>query len=58
MSVVVIGVGKDLYKRKEQMKKIAGAKGKVLLYGNFDTLVNSLNQILEATCRELLFSFK
>ncbi|PFX15307.1 SCO-spondin [Stylophora pistillata] len=50
MSIIAIGVGKDLSQRKEQMKKIAGEKGKVLLYGSFDALINSLNQILKATC--------
>ena len=57
VSIVVIGVGKDLYKRKEQMKWIAGKKGKVLLYGSFDALIKSLNQILQATCRKFISGF-
>lgn len=54
MKIVVIGVGKELYKSKEDMKKIAGKKGTVLVYGNFDALINSVDDLLKATCGKLL----
>ena len=37
------------------MKKIAGKKGTVSVYGNFDALINSVNDLLKATCGKLLF---
>ncbi|CAH3133298.1 unnamed protein product [Pocillopora meandrina] len=32
------------------MKKIAGSKGTVLVFGSFEALINSVDDILEATC--------
>ena len=54
MSIIVVGVG-AAYKEKEAMNKIAGSKGKVLLYPNFDKLSDSLDEIMEKTCGELVF---
>ena len=52
MHVFVIGVDKKLENRKKDMKKIAGSKGMVLVFGSFEALINSVDDILEATCRK------
>ena len=36
------------------MKKIAGGKGKVLVFGSFDALIYSLDDILKVTCGKFL----
>lgn len=38
MRIIVIGVGKDVYKEDKAMSEIAGKNGKVLLYPDFDHL--------------------
>ena len=55
VKIVVIGVGKELYKSKEGIKKVAGKKETVLVYGNFDALINNVDDLLKATCGKLLF---
>ena len=58
MNIIVIGVGDGLANSEADMKKIAGKKGKVLVFGSFDVLINSLDDILKATCGKfLLFQF-
>ena len=46
VKIVVIGVGKELYKSKEDIKKVAGKKETVLVYGNFDALINNVDDLL------------
>ena len=53
MSIIVVGVGKKVFKEKKTMSEIAGKNGKVLLYPDFDDLSGHLDDILEATCGEL-----
>lgn len=58
MNIIVIGVGKGLANSEADVKKIAGKKEKVLVFGSFDALINSLDEILKATCGKfLLFQF-
>lgn len=54
MNIIVIGVGNGLANSEADMKKIAGKKGKVLVFGSFDALINSLDDILKATCGKFL----
>lgn len=54
MHIIVIGVGEKLENREKDMKKIAGSKGTVLVFGSFEALINSVDDILEATCRKFL----
>lgn len=39
------------------MKQIAGSKGKVHLYPNFDKLSMSFNELLQEACGELVYLF-
>lgn len=48
VSIIVVGVGKNVRKEKGTMSKIAGKKGKVLLYPNFDDLPGHLDDIVKA----------
>ncbi|PFX13191.1 Cartilage matrix protein, partial [Stylophora pistillata] len=48
--IIVVGVGKDVYKEGKAMSEIAGENGKVLLYPDFDNLSGQLDDILIATC--------
>lgn len=36
--IIVVGVGKEVYKEGKAMSEIAGENGKVLLYPDFDNL--------------------
>ena len=37
-------------KNKDEMKKAAGRKGKVLLYDDFDALSSQFEEMLKASC--------
>ena len=52
VTTVVIGVG-QAYKQTEKMKEIAGKKGKVLLYVDFDALDKDIEEVLEKACGKL-----
>ena len=56
VSIIVVGVGKNVRKEKGTMSKIAGKKGKVLLYPDFDDLPGHLDDIVKATCGKLSLS--
>ncbi|KAL9951961.1 hypothetical protein ACROYT_G044722 [Oculina patagonica] len=50
VTIIAVGVGKNVWKEKEAMRKIAGSKGKVLLYPNSDKLSTIFEDILQETC--------
>lgn len=50
VSIVVVGVGKEINKAKTQFLAIASKNGKVFLYDNLQKLSNGLDEILEAAC--------
>lgn len=50
MDIIVLGIGPKPQEHKEDMDKIAGKNGKVLLIANFDELKKHLDEILEETC--------
>ncbi|KAL9951953.1 hypothetical protein ACROYT_G044713 [Oculina patagonica] len=50
VSTTVIGIGSDVKENKDKMKEVAGRKGKVLLYDDFDALSSQFEEMLKATC--------
>ena len=55
VSIVVVGIlGKNWDKKKirNKMKDMAGKKGQVLSYRNFDILTKRFNEVLDALCRK------
>ena len=55
VSIVVVGIlGKNWDKKKirNKMKDMAGKKGQVLTYRNFDSLTKHFNEVLDALCRK------
>ena len=55
VSIVVVGIlGKNWDKKKmrNKMKDMAGKKGQVLSYRNFDSLTKRFNEVLDALCRK------
>ena len=55
VSIVVVGIlGKNWDKKKmrNKMKDMAGKKGQVLSYRNFDSLTKRFNEVLDAICRK------
>lgn len=50
MSVNVVGVGTQVYKREDKMKEIAGSKGKVFLFADFSLLANRFDEIIKGAC--------
>ncbi|KAL9951951.1 hypothetical protein ACROYT_G044709 [Oculina patagonica] len=50
VSTTVIGIGALAYKQGDEMKKIAGNKGKVLLYADFNVLLSNIEQIFSSAC--------
>ena len=52
MSIIVIGIGNNLYKQKDAFRKIAGSKGEVLFYPSLYTLSKTLDKVLQETCGE------
>ena len=50
VSTTVIGIGANVMKTKDEMKKAAGRKGKVLLYDDFDALSSQFEEMLKASC--------
>ena len=56
ITVVGIGIGKDV--DPQVMQKIAGDKGKVLMYEDFDELAALFNEMMEAAvCRKFVLSY-
>ena len=55
VSIVVVGIlGKNWDKKKmrNKMKDMAGKKGQVFSYRNFDSLTKRFNEVLDALCRK------
>ena len=50
VSTTVIGIGPKAYKREAKMREVAGSKGNVLLYADFDTLLSSFEDIFNSAC--------
>ncbi|XP_078353505.1 matrilin-1-like isoform X1 [Oculina patagonica] len=50
VSIVVIGIGPEANKEIHNMTKMAGDKGKVLLYKGYNDLSRHLDDVLEAVC--------
>ena len=60
MSIVIIGIIKNWKKKgyiKESMRRMAGEKGKVLMYQDFDELSRKFDEVLAKACRKLVFLF-
>jgi len=48
VSIVAVGVGKNV--QRDNLQKIAGARGKVIIIRNFQSLIAQLTQILNTAC--------
>ena len=57
VSVTVVGVGPLVYKKGDNMRKIAGNEGKVFLYADFSMLSNHFDVIMERACGTSLIQF-
>lgn len=57
MSIIVVGVGRNVFRAKRNMYEMAGERGKVLLYPSFDDLPGHLDDIVKATCGKLSLLF-
>ena len=60
VSIVVVGILGQNWKRKEyrnKMKEMAGKKGQVLRYPDFDILTKRFNEVLDALCRKYFVLF-
>ena len=53
VSIIVVGVGRNVFRAKRKMYEMAGERGKVLLYPGFDDLPGHLDDIVKATCGKL-----
>ena len=53
VSIIVVGVGRNVFRAKRNMYEMAGERGKVLLYPSFDDLPGHLDDIVKATCGKL-----
>ena len=53
VSTTVIGIGDKVAKNKKDMEEVAGKKGKVFLFPDFDELNKQLNAMLAAACGRL-----
>nr|XP_058959503.1 von Willebrand factor A domain-containing protein 1-like [Pocillopora verrucosa] len=53
VSIIVVGVGRNVFRAKRNMYEMAGERGKVLLYPSFDDLPGHLDDIVKATCEEM-----
>ena len=60
VSIVVVGILGKHWEKKEyrnKMKEMAGKKGQVLRYPDFDILTKRFNELLDALCRKYFFFF-
>ena len=58
VSIVVVGILGKQWEKKEyrnKMKEMAGKKGKVLRYPDFEILTKLFNEVLDALCRKYFF---
>ena len=53
VSIIVVGVGRNVFRAKRNMYEMAGERGKVLLCPSFDDLPGHLDDIVKATCGKL-----
>ena len=61
VSIVVVGILGKHWKNKEsknKMKEMAGKKGQVLRYPDFDILTKHFHEVLDALCRKYFFFHK
>ena len=60
VSIVVVGILGKHWEKKEyrnKMKEMAGKKGQVLRYPDFDILTKRFNEVLDALCRKYFFFY-
>ena len=60
VSIIIIGIIKNWKKKsyiKASMRRMAGKKGKVLMYQDFDELSRKFGVVLAEACRKLVFLF-
>ena len=58
VSIVVVGILGKHWKNKEsknKMKEMAGKKGQVLRYPDFNILTKHFHEVLDALCRKYFF---
>lgn len=60
VSIIIIGIITNWKKKsyiKKSTRRMAGKKGKVLMYQDFDELSRKFGDVLAAACRKLVFLF-
>ena len=56
VTIVTVGIGKNV--QWNDLKRIAGTKGKVIKIDNFQTVMTRLTQILNTACGEWHYLFQ
>ena len=60
VSIIIVGIIYDWAKKdfiEKSMEAMAGKKGKLLMYANFDEVNDNFDEVLAAACGKLRFVF-